>query len=74
MENAIVIPREALVSGIKDPKVYVVKDGKATLRRIVLGTVEGTNAVVQEGLAIGDQVVLTGHQNLFENVKVRILQ
>jgi hypothetical protein len=29
---------------------------------------------VQEGLAIGDQVVLTGHQNLFENVSVRILQ
>ena len=74
MENAIVIPREALVSGIKDPKVYVVKDGKAILRRIVLGTVEGTSAVVQEGLAIGDQVVLTGHQNLFENVSVRILQ
>jgi len=74
MENAIVIPREALVSGIKDPKVYVVKEGKAILRRIVLGTVEGTSAVVQEGLAIGDQVVLTGHQNLFENVNVRVLK
>lgn len=74
MENAVVIPREALVSGIKDPKVYVVKEGKAILRRIVLGTVEGTSAVVQEGLALGEQVVLTGHNNLFENADVRILQ
>lgn len=74
MENAVVIPREALVSGIKDPKVYVIKEGKAVLRRIVLGTVEGTSAVVQEGLALGEQVVLTGHNNLFENADVRILQ
>jgi len=72
--NAIVIPREALVSGIKDPKVYVVKEGKAVLRRIALGVVEGTSAVVQEGLSLGDNVVLTGHNNLFENAAVRVLQ
>jgi RND family efflux transporter MFP subunit len=74
LENAVVIPREALVSGIKDPKVYVVKEDKAVLHRIVLGAVEGTSAVVQEGLALGDRVVLTGHNNLFENAGVRILQ
>jgi RND family efflux transporter MFP subunit len=74
LEKAVVIPREALVSGIKDPKVYVVEEGKAVLRRVVLGVVEGTSAVVQEGLALGDHVVLTGHNNLFENAAVRILQ
>ena len=74
LEKAVVIPREALVSGIKDPKVYVVKEGRAVLRRIVLGMVEGTNAVVQEGLVLGDRVVLTGHNNLFENAAVRVLQ
>jgi RND family efflux transporter MFP subunit len=74
LENAVIIPREALVSGIKDPKVYVVEEGKAVLRRIVLGVVEGTSAVVQEGLVLGDHVVLTGHNNLFENAAVRILQ
>jgi len=72
--NAIVIPREALVAGIKDPKVYVVQEGKAVLRRIALGVVEGTNAVVQEGLSLGDNVVLTGHNNLFENAVVRVIQ
>jgi RND family efflux transporter MFP subunit len=74
MENAVVIPREALVSGVKDPKVYVVEEGKAVLRHIVLGVVEGTSAVVQEGLALGDRVVLTGHNNLFENAAVRVIQ
>jgi len=74
MENAIVIPREALVAGIKDPKVYVIEEGKAVLRRIALGVVEGTSAVVQEGLSLGDKVVLTGHNNLFENAAVRVMQ
>jgi len=74
LEKAVIIPREALVSGIKDPKVYVIQEGKAVLRRVVLGVVEGTSAVVQEGLALGDHVVLTGHNNLFENAAVRILQ
>jgi len=74
LERAVIIPREALVSGIKDPKVYVVQEGKAVLRRVALSVVEGTSVVVHEGLTLGDRVVLTGHQNLFENVAVRVLQ
>ena len=74
MENAIIIPREALVDGVKDPKIYVVENGKANMRRIVLGMIEGANAVVQSGLNLGEQVVMTGHQNLYENAAVRILK
>jgi RND family efflux transporter MFP subunit len=73
-KNAIIIPREALVDGVKDPKVYVIKDGKAAMRRITLGVIEGMNAVVQNGLELGEDVVSTGHQNLYENAVVRILQ
>jgi RND family efflux transporter MFP subunit len=74
MENAVVIPREALISGVKDPKVYVVKEGKAVLCQIVLGVVEGTSAVVHKGLNLGDNVVLTGHNNLFESAAVRVIK
>jgi hypothetical protein len=74
MENAMMIPRNALVSGVKDPKVYVVKDGTANIRNIVLNGVEGTNAIVQDGLEFGEQIVVVGHQNLYENVKVRAIQ
>jgi RND family efflux transporter MFP subunit len=75
VENAVIIPRESLVDGVKDPKVYIVgADNKATIRRIALGVVEGTKAVVQEGLNLGEKIVLTGHQNLYENASVRILQ
>jgi RND family efflux transporter MFP subunit len=75
VENAVIIPRESLIDGVKDPKVYIVEEGnKATLRRIALGVVEGTKAVVQDGLHLGERIVLTGHQNLYEGVGVRIIQ
>jgi len=75
MENAIVISRNALVSGVKDPKVYIIdSDNKASLRRITISSVEGTNVIVEKGLSLGERLVVTGHQNLYENASVRILK
>jgi len=75
MQNVLAIPRESLVNGVKDPKVYVVENGKAVLKKIALELVEGSNAVIRENiLNEGDRVVLTGHQNLYEGAAVRIMQ
>jgi len=75
MQNVLAIPRESLVNGVKDPKVYVVEEGKAKLKKIALELVEGSNAVIRDNLlAVGDRVVLTGHQNLYEGAAVRIMQ
>ncbi|MCL2284394.1 MAG: efflux RND transporter periplasmic adaptor subunit [Fibromonadales bacterium] len=74
-ENAIVISRNALVSGVKDPKIYLVDDkNKAVLRKIAISSVEGTNVIVESGLSLGERIVVTGHQNLYENASVRILK
>ncbi|GHV15474.1 hypothetical protein AGMMS49938_13790 [Fibrobacterales bacterium] len=73
LEGVPVIPRTALVNGVKDPKVYVVEGSVARLRRLTLDVVEGTNAVVKSGLAMGDEVVVTGHQNLNDSSSVRIM-
>ncbi|GBU23651.1 acriflavin resistance protein [Fibrobacteria bacterium R8-3-H12] len=75
MQNVLAIPRETLVNGVKDPKVYVVENGKAVLKKIALELVEGSNAVLRENvLNVGERVVLTGHQNLYEGAAVRIIQ
>ena len=75
MENVLAIPREALVNGVKDPKVYVVEGDKAKLKRISLELVEGSLAIVRDiGLNVGERIVLTGHQNLYEGAAVRIIQ
>ena len=74
-ENSIIISRNALVNGVKDPKVYLIEGAnKAISRKIAISSIEGTNVVVQSGLSVGDRVVVTGHQNLFEGAVVRIIQ
>jgi RND family efflux transporter MFP subunit len=74
-ENTIVISRNALVNGVKDPRVYLI-DGsnKAISRKIAISSVEGTSIVVYSGLSIGERIVVTGHQNLHEGAAVRIIQ
>jgi len=74
-ENTIIISRNALVNGVKDPKVYLVGDSsKVASRKITISSVEGTNVVVHSGLSVGDRIVVTGHQNLYEDAVVRIIQ
>ncbi len=74
-ENAVVISRNALVNGIKDPRVYLIDNAKkATSRKIAISSVEGSNVVVHSGLSVGEQIVVTGHQNLYEGAAVRIIQ
>ncbi len=74
LEGRPVVPRKALVAGIKDPKVFVVKDNKAALRPIRLALVSGNDVVVADGLSEGDQVVLTGQFNLVDGTPVKVLK
>jgi len=53
----------------------VVDNDKAILKKISLELVEGSLAVVRDiGLNVGERIVLTGHQNLYEGAAVRIIQ
>ncbi len=69
----ILIPRESLVGSIKDPQVYVVVDGTAKLRKLVLGSESNTFIQVLSGLAENETIVVSGQNNLVDNIKVEIL-
>lgn len=72
-ENALVIPRDALIGSAKQPQVYVIQNGKAVLTDIVLATEAGSKLIVLEGLKAGDVIVLTGQYNLRNGSEVRIV-
>jgi membrane fusion protein, multidrug efflux system len=74
LENKPVVPRKALVAGVKDPKVFVIKDNKAVLRPITPALINGSDIVVGAGLEEGDQVVLTGQMNLVDGTPVKVMQ
>lgn len=68
--TALSIPRRALVGSSKDPRVYVVKNGKAILTPFTAGTSDGEYIEVVSGLTKGDEIVIKGQVNLQNNSPV----
>jgi len=70
--SALSIPREALLGSSKNAKVYVVKDGIAKTRDIIV--IGGNEKVlfITNGLAKGEQVVTAGQINLLDGMSVSI--
>jgi len=86
-ENAVVIPRAALVENVQtiiEPEsnsiqlersysVFVVKnDSLAVRNEIELGIEQGDQIEITNGIQAGDEIVITGQNNLSDSTKVRI--
>jgi len=71
--KALLIPRDAIVSSVKDPSVYVVKNKMVHLVKISIGRNISTSVEVLSGLSEGDVVVTNGQINLTDGVKVSVI-
>jgi len=71
--SALSIPRQALVGSMKQPQVFVVANGVARLRDIVLGGEYETRLKVLSGLTEGEKVVFNGQNNLKDSVAVSVM-
>lgn len=73
LDDALIIPTDAVQYGNKGTFVYVVNDGKVHLRYITLGSSDADKTVVLSGLETGDKVVLEGTDRLRENTRVEVI-
>jgi len=73
LDGAVTIPIDAVQYGSKGTYVYVVEEGKAKMRPIKLGSLEGSRTSVLEGLTEGEQVVLEGIDRLWEGKDVKVM-
>lgn len=71
--KALMIPRDAIVSSVKDPSVYVVANNTAKLVKITTGRSFNSNLEVVAGLGEGDKVVTNGQINLIDGAKVSVI-
>jgi membrane fusion protein, multidrug efflux system len=71
--NAILLPRKALLAIDNSINVFVVKDGIATKTPIQIGYQEGEFVEVLSGLDGNEQVVITGHHNLRDKAPIEIV-
>lgn len=72
-DEALIIPRSAIIGSSRDAKVYVIEGGIAKLRNIQLGGEYGLSAEVLSGLRAGEEVVTSGQNVLQDNVKVTVV-
>lgn len=74
-KQAILIPKNILLNGVKNPSVFVVdKNNEAHAVSLVLGINVDENVEVIKGLNIGDKVVTSGQLNLSAGNKVEIIK
>jgi RND family efflux transporter MFP subunit len=72
--TSTVIPRTAIVGSVKEPKVYVVRNGVAYGRQILVGEDVGTDVEVVRGLMPGDEIVVSGQNNLRDSMTVEVVK
>jgi membrane fusion protein (multidrug efflux system) len=63
--NALVVPSRAVLEGPQGKFVYVVAEGKALPKPVQVGDQIGDNWIINQGLAVGDQVIVDGMARIF---------
>lgn len=72
-EDALIVPKRALVYEGGDAFVFVVADGEAKQRPVTPGFGEEERMQLQDGVQEGEQVVIVGQALLRDGARVRIL-
>lgn len=70
--KVLLIPGEALGESTREAFVYVVRDGRALIRRVRAGVVSGNKVQVTEGLQPGEEVITSGQINLKDGSFVKV--
>jgi HlyD family secretion protein len=73
-EDVVIVPRDALRPDGAETTVFVVRDGTAHRQPVSTGLMNDALAEILDGLAAGDEVVLSGHTNLQDQAPVNVVQ
>ena len=68
--EGIIIPPSCIHTQMDGTKVWVVEDGKAIRRTITIGKYTNDGVLILQGLNIGDQVIVSGYQKLYQGAPV----
>jgi len=68
----LVVPAVAVQQGPKGAFVYVIQNGKAVMRPVTVGIVEGERAAIAKGLDTGDVVITDGVDRLRDGIAVEV--
>lgn len=70
--NAILVPSQSVIPTTKDKLVAVVRNGKADLVKVILGTRTSDKVEVLNGLQHGDTILTTGIMQVKQGMDVKV--
>jgi len=70
-DDARIVPSSALFRQNRDWAVFVVAEGRASLRRVEIGQNNGVDAQVLDGISVGEEVVLFPSASIVEGQRVQ---
>lgn len=73
VENAVVVPKNAVVNRGGQDIVYTVEDGRAVGRPVKVGIADSQKAEIKEGLAEGTPIIVKGQEFLNEGQAVEVV-
>jgi membrane fusion protein, multidrug efflux system len=73
-ENAVVAPLYSIISREDSQIAFIEKDGKAYMRKVSLGVIEGWKVQVLSGLNPNDNLIIVGHRSIDDGQPVKILK
>lgn len=73
VNDALMVPAVAVIPGLEEKNVFVVKDGKAEQRAVQTGTRTQGTVHVLSGLAAGDVVITSGLQQMRHGQEVVVI-
>ncbi len=72
IDNAILIPSEALIPDISGQKVFIYRDGKAIPQQVETGTRTDKNVQLTAGVSVGDTIITSGMLQIRPGIPVTI--
>jgi membrane fusion protein (multidrug efflux system) len=73
LENAIVVPLDAVIERDGKAQVFVARGEIAQRREVAIGPAEGDQVVLLSGVAPGDLLIVVGHRDLTDGERIRVL-
>lgn len=71
-EKVLKIDRKSISGSLKDPGVFLIKDGMAIYQAVKINPLDDGSVEVLEGLKSGDEVIASGLINVKEGTKVKV--
>ena len=73
-EGAVVVPLAAIVPRKGEHYLFAVENGHAIRKRVQIAALMGHEAVLESGVAAGEQIVVEGHRGLQDGMAVSVAE